>query len=113
MPRRNVLTDEQIKQAIELRLQKPPVMYRDIADMFGCHWSTIRKALRGRVPRRPPHRTWKEATDFENAGQHQDDARAFFAELRARGCHTSMTAAFCGDPLPGRSALDQRNAGAG
>lgn len=71
----------------------------------GKTWSEIDKAL-GRPPRRSRSK-WEN----ERGKERVRADRAAAATRLAPAEHQSLTAAFCGDPLPGRSALDRKRAG--
>lgn len=71
----------------------------------GKTWSAIDKAL-GRPPR-----TSRSKWENERGKERVRADRAAAATKPAPAEHQSLTAAFCGDPLPGRSALDRLRAG--
>lgn len=96
--------------------------WREIADCFGVHPETVRRAVDKNFRLRRAERTSElRAQKRLNAGPKPDaisagwcmdrrqvrqDVEARIAEIPAdtRG----LTARICGDPLPGRSALDGR-----
>ncbi len=71
----------------------------------GKSWVEIDKAL-GRTPR-----TSRSKWENERGKERIRADKAAGASKPAPAEHQSLTAAFCGDPLPGRSALDQLRAG--
>lgn len=72
----------------------------------GKSWAEIDKAL-GRPPR-----TSRSKWENERGKERVRADRAAAATKLAPAEHQSLTAAFCGDPLPGRSALDRKRNGA-
>lgn len=72
----------------------------------GVAWTEIDKAL-GRQPK-----SSRSKWENEHAKERVRADRAVAASKPAPAEHHSLTAAFCGDPLPGRSALDRKRAGA-
>lgn len=71
----------------------------------GEPWSAIDRAL-GRSPRTSRSK-WENERGKERV--RADKAAAACKPTPAE--HRSLTAAFCGDPLPGRSALDRKLSG--
>lgn len=71
----------------------------------GASWAEVDKAL-GRPPR-----CSRSKWENEQGKIRVRAARAARAIQPACPEHTSLTSQFCGDPLPGRSALDRKRAG--
>lgn len=113
------LTPEQIEEA--KRLLADGWVYARIAERFGCNYETIKRALdqeyaalrrqqvnENRRQRRykPEKRVTKTGRENATAISVKEDAAARLAEIPHDD--RTLTGLLCGDPLPGRSALDKR-----
>lgn len=68
-------------------------------------WLYLRNKLAGKpMTRAPKKRTTAARSHKEMVAAKRENRQQPLPEIR----HMSLTAALCGDPLPGRSALDQR-----
>lgn len=85
--------DEQ--NASLLRMKESGKTLSEIADVFGCSVKAVHEA----------HIRLRAKTLVAAGGT--------VGRRETRPQHTSITAEFFGDPLPGRSALDQMRAGQG
>lgn len=99
--------------------------WREIGDCFGVHPETVRRAIdqqyrvrraEQKAQRKAERRMLeKEGVDRASAGwcmdrrQVRSDVEARMAEIPRDT--RDLTARVCGDPLPGRSALDRRSVG--
>jgi hypothetical protein len=110
------LSEQQIDEAVRMRVEDG-MRQQAIAQHFRVSTETMAMYLRDRLG---PCRThvvvgdlcehdWSKRAPIVPACEH--DARDFFAELRRDASSRSLVSAMCGDPPPGRSALDQRNGG--
>ena len=107
----NRLTDQQIATA--KRLRALGWSYARIAANIGCHPESLRRHCAEGFKEKPSRRAERAPTPFRRsfATQHSATREAIEARLAeipedAR----DLTGRICGDPLPGRSALDRRGA---
>lgn len=104
------LTEQQIATATRLRALG--WSYARIADNIGCHPESLRRHC-DTAFKEKPSRAERAPTPFRRsfANQHSATRDAIEARLAEIPEDTrSLTGRICGDPLPGRSALDRRGA---
>ena len=112
------LTLEQIEEARELHARG--WTFRRIGERLGCAFHTVKRvldpdyavkrriAVREARQIREPSLPRKTAQESATAVSVKEDAAARLAEIPKD--HRSLTGRLFGDPLPGRSALDRRQA---
>lgn len=99
------LTQEETQEARQMA--RSGVGFDVIAQRFGCHAQTVRRAVD------PEYGERRRETVRQNRLSHGYAARATEADWRSRLAEVprdtrDLTAHLLGDPLPGRSALDRR-----
>lgn len=126
---RKQFTQEQLETARQLRADSVP--WTRIAILFGCSADCIHAAIdeeyreirnsqaRGAKRVRQRRNNAKKAEETKSVFPHYVECRsqpspdALAERARAFSRQRSLTAEFCGDPLPGRSALDKRESPCG
>lgn len=100
------MTDEQVAEALRMRSEEN-LSYREIARRLDVKFSTLAaRCYKASGCVKYVAKSARIDDPIVPATEH--NARDFFAELRSARPHTNITAVFCGDPLPGRSALEAR-----
>jgi DNA-binding CsgD family transcriptional regulator len=103
----SAITDDQINRMRQLRAEK--LSYERIAEMLGVGSETVRRHISPKF-RETPHRPRSAPSRIyvvrEELGLTQAEYRA--ARRRIPEDTRDLTGQLFGDPLPGRSALDQR-----
>lgn len=122
--RRKIFTDAELKHAKQLRLNGTP--WRDLAVEFDCDYQTVRRHIDPQFRNRRAEQIAnarirhvssgrKLKPDF-SSGNTADRRPAIPADVLAEWDHVksatpTLTALLCGDPAPGRSALDKLRRG--